>query len=556
MRRKRSQLWRWLGWLVGIGALVAILYGLNARFLWFPLPWQASDELLLVEGQPSDAPLIETVPVERAADFIPDLTVSGKLEFRSVYEVKAPFDETVDSVQVAVGDLVTMTQPLVALSIDKVQQDLNTAWRDLTAKRQALTDLMQENSEIAVMEAKAALLTAQEELAKLENGPAAAEIQGAKLAVSEAQLAYEELLARNDPNASKVREARFALREAEDGVQRAQTAYNAISWKGDIAASSEAAALQSATIAYERAKSAYDEAVKAPTELEVQKAQNAIAQAQNSYDKLFTAATLAQIEQAKVNVAKAQEKLTTTENGPPPLKVQEAEAAIIEALDRWESVRNKLLNTATLRAPVDSQIVKVAAKPGQAVKEGDTLAVLVIPDEFKLILAVSELYILRITPGMAVQIALDVLPGEMLSGTVVTIAPPEVQIDNSQNSSSGMSGGGTQFTTYAVTVAVGDHPLTQRLRAGMSAQATFVGSNQLPPNAWLVPANAIENQQDGVGTIQLMRDTTPTPLEVEVTEQTQGEAVVVISDELQEGDMVVGSMASFLDVQSTGPFGP
>lgn len=555
MQRKRHRLWRWFGWLLGLGALAAVLYVLNARFLWIPLPWQLGADAPLVEGQPPDLPLIETVPVERAADFIPDLTVSGKLEFRSIYESKAPFDETVDSVQVAVGDMVTVTQPLLALSVETLGQELNTAWRELTAKRQALTDLMQETSSTAVMEAQAALLAAQEELTKLEKGPAAAEIQGAQLAVSEAQLAYEELLARNDPNASKVREARFALREAEDGVQRAQTAYNAISWKGDIAASSEAAALQSATIAYERAQSAYDEAVKAPTELEVQKAQNAIAQAQNSYDKLFTAATPAQIEQAKVNVAKAQEKLTATENGPPLLRVQEAEGAIIEALDRWESVRNKLLNTATLRAPVDGQIVKVAAKPGQAVKEGDTLAVLVIPDEFKLTLAVSELYILRITPGMAVQIALDVLPGETLSGTVVTIAPPEVQIDSSQSSNSGVPGG-TQFTTYAVTVAVGDHPLTQRLRAGMSAQATFVGSNQLPPNAWLVPANAIENQQDGVGTLQLMRGATPTSLEVEVTEQTQGEAVVVISDELQEGDMVVGSMASFLDMQPAGPFGP
>lgn len=556
MQRKRRRLWRWFGWLLGIVALVALLYVLNERFLWFPLPWQLGADETLVGGQPPDVPLIETVPVERAADFIPDLTVSGKLEFRSVYELKAPFDETVAAVQVAAGDMVTLTQPLLALKVDKLGQELNTAWRELTAKRQALADLMQENSSLAVMEAQAALLAAQEELTKLEKGPVAAEIQGAQLAVSEAKLAYEELLARNDPNASKVRDARFALREAEDGVRRAQTAYNAVSWKGDIAASSEAAQLQSATITYERAKAAYDEAAKPPTELEVQKAQNAIAQAQSAYDKLFTAATPAQLEQAKVNVAKAQEKLTAAENGPPPLKVQEAEGEIIEALNRWESVRNKLLNTATLRAPVDGQVVKVAAKPGQAVKEGDTLAVLVIPDEFKLSLAVSELYILRIEPGMAVQITLDVLPGETLSGVVVTIAPPEVQIDNSQSGNSGVPGSGTQFTTYAVTVAVSEHPLAQRLRAGMSAQATFVGSNQLPANAWLVPANAIQDQQGKVATIQIMRGDTPTPLEVEVTEQTQGEAVVVLSDELQQGDMVVGSMSSFLDMQPTGPFGP
>jgi len=534
-------------------ALLGALYGLNLRFLWFPLPWQTGSQEIFLEGQPPGMPMIESSPVQRAADFIPDLTVSGKLEFRTLYEVKAPFDENIAAVYVENGALVAAGDPLVALDVDQLGEQLNTAWLDLTAKRQALADLMAESSPLALMEANAELLTAQEALDKLEKGPGAADMRSAQLAISTAQLTYAELLARNDPNSTEVREARYALREAENSVQRAQTAYNAISWKGDIAASSEAAALQSATIAHERARTAYEKAIKPPSDLEVQKAQNTIASAQSAYDALFET-TPAQIEQAKVNVAKAQEKVTAVENGPTPLKVQEAEGQVLEALNTLEGIRSKLLNTANLRAPVGGQVVKLSAKTGQVVKEGDTLAVLVVPDEFKLTLAVSELYILRIAPGMAVAIALDVLPTEPLTGTVTSIAPPAVQTE-SDSANSGVQGG-TQFTTYPVTVTVGDGPLNARLRAGMSTQVTFIGSNQLPADSWLVPLSAIETQAGGVGTIQVLRGETPTALDVQVTDQTQGEWVVVISSELQDGDMIVGATASFLDMQSSNPFGP
>lgn len=503
----------------------------------------------MVEGQPPGVPLIETVPVEPAADFIRNVTESGKLEFRTIYEIKAPFESTVATVTVETGAVITVGQTLLTLNTDKLQEEFNRAWLDLTQKRQALTDLMAQSSATAVMEAKAELLAAQEELKKLEDGPPAIERQAALIAISEAKVAYEELLASNDPNSKKVRDARFALVQAERAVQRAQTAYNAVAWRGDIAASQEANALQTATEGYEQQKAIYDEVVKPPTELQVQKAQNAIAQAQNSYDKLFTA-TPAQLEAAKVKVARSEEKVKTIENGPPPLKVQEAEGQVVEALNRLEGLRNKLNNAATLRAPFDGQLVKLSAKPGQAVKEGDTLAVVVIPDQFKLTLAISELSILRIERGMPVEITLDVLPEEIFAGVVATIAPPTVQTEGDT------SGGGGQFTTYGVTVTMADDDRNQRLLAGMSARATFVGSNQLPPNAWLVPANAIIEQNGDVGTIQIMRGETPTPLQVQVTAQTHGESVVIVSEELQPGDMVVGSMASFLDQQEPQFFGP
>ncbi len=557
MKKRRRRRWFW--WLLLLLLLLAGLYFANRRFQWIPLPGQAAPDLQFAEGPPSaidpvtGLPLQQTSPVQRAADYIPDLTVGGKLEFRTIYEIKAPFDETVDAVLVTNGALVQAGTPLISLKIDSLNDELNSAWLTLTKERQALTDLVKESSTTALMEANAELLSAQEELRKLQEGPAAADRGAAQLAISDAQLAYEELVNRNDPNAKAVREARYNLKQQENEVQRAQTAYNAISWRGDIAASAEASALQSATIAHENARDAYEDAIKPPTELELQKAQNAIAQAQSAYDKLFTAATAAEIEQAKVRVAKAEERLAEVQAGPTSLAIQEAENNVVTALNGVEAVRTKLRGAGGLVAPEDGQVVKLSVSAGDVVKEGDTVAVVVVPDEFKLTLAVSELFILRIDPGMAVNIALDVLPGQPITGTVTVIAPPTVQTGDDQ-SNSGQSGS-TQLTTYPVTVAVAESEVAARLRAGMSAQVTFVGSNQLPPDSWLVPVNGLETVREGVGVVQLMRGDAPTPLEVEVTDQVQGEWVVVISPDLQEGDMVVGSTASFLD-QQPNPFGP
>jgi len=554
-RRRRRRIW-WFVLLILL--LLAGFYVANGRFRWIPLPGQATQEMPFGEGLPNTLdpatgmPFPESSPVQRAVDFIPDLTVGGKLEFRTVYEIKAPFDETVEAVWVENGALVAAADPLLSLQIDTLNDELNGAWLELTKARQNLNDLVQTTSTIALMEAKAELLAAQEELAQLADGPSAADIRAAQLSVSDAQLAYEELINRNDPNAKIVREARYNLRQQENEVQRAQTAYNAVAWRGDVAASAEAAALQSATIAHENARDAYEEASKPPTDLEVQKARNAIAQAQSTYDTLFTEATAAQIEQAKVRVAKAQEAVADIEAGPTSLATQEAENGVMSALNRVEEIRTKLRRATGLQAPVDGQVVKLSISAGDVVKEGDTVAVVVVPDEFKLTLAVSELFILRIGPGMPVAIALDVLPSEPLTGTVSVIAPPDVQTDETATASQSVN---TQLTTYAVTVVVSDSLATARLRAGMSAQVTFIGSNQLPPNSWLVPANGLDMQRDGVGIVQQLRDGIPTPLEVEVTDITQGEWVVVVSAELAEGDMVQGSTASFLD-QQRNPFGP
>jgi multidrug efflux pump subunit AcrA (membrane-fusion protein) len=548
---------RWGRWLVGLIVLLGVVVGCAWYWGFLANPWQPTPPAEVnIDGQNPAAPQIQTSPVQRADQFLLDVKVGGKLEFRTLYEIKAPFDEAITTVQVEVGAIVKTGTVLATLDREKLTTQLDTTWLDLTQARQELSELIQ-GATLESLVAQAELSTAQEELDKLEKGPSSADAKGAQLAVAEAQIAYDELLKRNDPNAQKVRQARYALKQAEDTLQRAQSAYDAVSWKGDIGASSEAAALQSATTSFEEARNAYADTIKPPTELELQKAQLEIAKAQNGYNKLLGKATPAQLEQARVKVAKAQEKVDELQQGPAPLKVQEAEAKVLEALSAFESTRTKLLTTSNLQAPVDGLVIKMAVKPGQVVKAGDTVAIVAETNHFKLTLPVSEVRILQINEGMPVNIVFDVLPDQTITGTVASIAPLDTQASSDNSGAATQPNGGGQLTTYPVIIQVADSPLNDKLRAGMSAQVTFVGTNGLAPNSWLVPTNALDSTTAGQATVQVLRGEAPQPLQVTVTEQTLGEWVVVVSPDLHEGDQVVGSTASFLNAPGSGPqFGP
>jgi multidrug efflux pump subunit AcrA (membrane-fusion protein) len=564
-KRKRS----WSKWALGLTLVGVCLIGLAAS-LGIAIPglngWMSEGATVGVDdigaialgpdGLPVGEAITPTVPIQRAVDFLPDLRVSGKLEWRTVVEVKAPFEESIDAVNVVVGDLVSATQELASLSTTKLTAQFDSAWLELTQQRQALADLSQENSEIAQMEANAELLAAQEELEKLEKGPAALDVTGAKIALESAQTGYDELLKRNDPNSQKVRAARYAQLQAEKAVQQAQSAYDAIAWKGDKEAEAAASALQAATVSLEDARRAYDEAQKPPSELEVTKAQLEVSKAKNEYNKLFQKATPAQIETARVRVRKAQEKLETVKQGPAPIKRQEAENKVLEALNKFEEIRTKLLSTRSLQAPIDGMVVRVAVTPQQTVKSGDVVVVVATPTQFKIKLQVSEIDILKISEGMPVSITLDVLPEQTLSGVVARIPPIELTTDSSGNASAFASG--PQLSSYPVIVNVADSTLAGRMRAGMSAQITFIGSNQLAENSWLVPLTSLTSQEQvndkTIGTIEVRRGEAATPLQVEVTTVSKGEWVVVVSPELTETDRVVGTVSSFLD-QQPNPFG-
>jgi len=329
-------------------------------------------------------------------------------------------------------------------------------------------------------------------------------------------------------------------------------AFDAVSWKGEGAAS-EASALQSATISLEKARLAYDEAIAPPDKLDLQNAQLAIDQAQVNYADLFEEPTPAEIAQAELNVAQAEDNIDQLLAGASEVEVQEAEAAVLFALTTLEETRTNLMTGSAVVSPLDGIVTQISVVEGQAVDRGDTVAVVAALDAFEVNLSVSEEYILLLHEGMPVEIAVDVAPDLPVTGTVTYISP--VDTDSfSQGQTTSISSGSTSPGSYPVTIQVEPGPGVDTLRAGMNVQVTFVGSNQLPTDSWLVPAGSIRlsDAQGDSGIVQVMRGNTTQDVSVTVTGVTQGEWQVVVSDTLAQGDRVVGSTATFLEDASGG----
>lgn len=538
---------RWWKWLLGSLVLFVILIG---AAVWFrlPVPGLTQLEQVLFPTRSRNArfgaanrAFTQTVPIQLATDFIPEIKATGKLAWANVAKITAPFAENINTVNVGVGDFVQVTDTIATLLTDDLNTQFDNAWLDLTTQRQALADLGGQNATVSQLAAQADLLVAQEALDKLQKGPATADITTAQLAIASAQEDYDTLAKQNDPNSETVRNARNAMLQAQTTVQRAQVAYDAIGWKGDTSAQSAADTLQNATLTLENAKRTYEDALKPPTETALQKAQLAINKARDDYNTLLKPATLSEIAQAKANVAKAELALANLNGGSSSLAVQQAESKVLTSLTQFEEIRTKLLTGSRLHAPMAGIVVQVPVEAGQAVEQGDVIAQVATPQRFQIQLEVSEVDILKIKLGMAAQIALDVLPSQIISGVVVGIPPLELA-DSSTSTNSG-----AQLTTFPVLVNVTDKAFADVLRAGMSADVTFVGTNGLPVHSWLVPVNAIRRQGNNQGVIQVTRRQVTIPVTVELTNITKGEWTVIASPALTETDRVVGSVSSFLD---------
>ena len=145
---------------------------------------------------------------------------------------------------------------------------------------------------------------------------------------------------------------------------------------------------------------------------------------------------------------------------------------------------------------------------------------------------------MQIAAGQAAVVEVDALAGQTLAGEVTTIAP-------SSSSDSGV-------VYYPVTVRLTDADLS-RVRPGMTAIATI--QNETVANGWLVPTTAIRPQGDQ-RIVLVVKGETETPVVV-TAGAIQGEWTMVESPELQAGDQVSGTLASFVnDDNNNRRFGP
>ncbi|MBC7337589.1 MAG: hypothetical protein H5U01_15160, partial [Clostridia bacterium] len=191
--------------------------------------------------------------------------------------------------------------------------------------------------------AQAALAAAESRYREAAAGPLRAEIAAAEADLRSAQVAYDQLIA--GPNPDQLRVLSADLERAKVNLRQAQANYDRFAWREGFGASPQAAALEQATIEYERALGAYNLATAPPTEDKIERAKANIVEAQARLERLRAGGGAA-VEAAAAEVARAQAEIDRLNALPDAraiavaqAQVQQAEVAVKQARERLSATR-------------------------------------------------------------------------------------------------------------------------------------------------------------------------------------------------------------------------
>ncbi|MBI3912908.1 MAG: efflux RND transporter periplasmic adaptor subunit [Chloroflexi bacterium] len=187
--------------------------------------------------------------------------------------------------------------------------------------------------------------------------------------LTSAQVSYETAKTKVAQNPNQLIVARAGLDKATIALQKAQGDYNAISWRGDIGMTTQAQALQTATIDYQSALASFSQVASTINDSALRSAQ-------------------VQLDQAQVSVDQAQ--------------------------------RN--IEKARIVAPFDGVVSAVNFNVSDSVGSGVALT-LVDLATLQVKVTLSEVDIAKVKAGQTAQMTLDALTGKTYSAQVQSVAP-------------------------------------------------------------------------------------------------------------------------------------
>ena len=172
------------------------------------------------------------------------------------------------------------------------------------------------------------------------------------------------------PTAEDARIARANLDKSANNLAKAQSDYDKVAWMPNVGMTTQAAALQTATLDYQIALANYAKAVKGSTDLDLALLQNSV--------KLSEI----QLETAKRN-----------------------------------------LGNATVVAPIDGVISTVGANPGEPVGTNTVMFNIICLQSLRVDANVDETDMVKLAVGQPVSVTLDSISGLALPAVVTAIAP-------------------------------------------------------------------------------------------------------------------------------------
>lgn len=436
---------------------------------------------------------------------------------------------TVKSVDVQVGDHVKAGQALAELDAADLDLQVRNAEVNLKVAQDKLAQTQNPTTAQDISSARAKLESAQAAYGKLAAGADKADLAAAQAQVASAKAAYDAAVNSAGTSNSQLVSAAAAFEKARIALQQAQSAYDKIAWRGDAAATSQAQTLQSATIDYDQAKSAYESQVAtagSSAASSVAQARSQLQQAQTNLSKLQNQVTAADLAAAQATLTQAKNDLAKLLAGPDANALDISQNAVEQAQIGLDQARLKR-QQAQIVAPFDGVVTQINIKLAQNAGSSAAAIQLADLDHLEIIVNMSELDVNRIKTGQKAQATLDALPDATLTGTVTQIAPAGVQTQGVVN--------------YPVTVGL--DASSAGVKTGMTASLNVIVEQR--DNVLMVPNRAVHSALGSAGRsgsngrqryVTVMFE--GQPMEVPVQTGLSNDTMTEIVSGLKEGDAV------------------
>lgn len=391
----------------------------------------------------------------------------------------------------------------VAFSAAGTVADVNVEVGQAVKAGDVLASLDTADLALAVKQADVGVRQAQAQLQQLQEGANTADVVAAEAALASAQQGlasaqanYQQTL--KGPDKDTLASAQAQVDQARVQLQQAQQAYDKVKNRPDVGMLPQSVNLQNASIALETAEAQYRAAEKSVTNAQV-------------------VAARSQVTAAEAQVAQAQANLDRLQRGTSEGQIAVARAGIDQAMLSLE-VAQRRLDNAKLLAPWDGVVTQVSIVEGGPATPAQPAVRLADTSKYHLDVQVDEVDIAGIEPGQPVQVEIDALPDEMLTGKVSRIAPAAITTT-------------TGGVSYNVRLDI--DPASAPLRSGMSATATVIASTR--QNVLLVPNRAVQLERE-TGKTYVERVAGEDLVRTEVQLGLRDEQFSEVRDGVSEGD--------------------
>ncbi len=477
----------------------------------------------------------QTVPAERG-DLTATVGATGVVRANQSALLAWQTSGTVDKVEVAVGEAVSVDQLLASLQQTSLPQNVILAQADLVSAQKALDDLL--NSQLQQARAQQAVEDARQALEDVVN-PELAQAKALE-ALANAQKAVENAertlrWAQSPASQSYIDEAEAQVILAKDALDQAQEKYTPYENKPQdnlirarlLAELSAAQQQYDATVrnlnSLQGTASETDQAV-AAANLEKVKAE--LLEAEREWERVKGGSSEADIALLEAQLDDAQREWERLKDGPDPEDIAAAQArvAAVEASIKQSRVI----------APFEGVITDVQSKSGDQVSPGTPAFRLDDLSHLLVDVQVSEVDINRITVGQDVNLIFDAILNREYNGKVTEVA---------------MVGTNNQgVVDFTVTVELID--ADEAVKPGMTAAVNIVVS-QLE-DVLLVPNRAVR-VLEGERVVYLLRDDQAEPVNITLGASSET-ASEVLEGELEVGELIIINPPTEFEQNGPPPF--